>query len=122
MVANVCLTPATGTAERDAAHLLLDASAAAGSTVGGDKNFDVAAFVAAVRALAITPHVAQKAVGTASLSERGGPIGVSDKRGRFQRMALKYAQTSSAGAAASLCRGSRKPHVVLCEHRKEERL
>src|SRR5438552_3390338 len=57
--------PATGTAERDAAHLLLDASAPAGSTVGGDKNFDVAAFVAAVRALAITPHVAQKAVGTA---------------------------------------------------------
>jgi hypothetical protein len=35
------------------------------STVGGDKNFDVAAFVAAVRALAITPHVAQKAIGTA---------------------------------------------------------
>ena len=59
------MTPATGTAERDAAHLLLEASAPAGSTVGGDKNFDVAAFVAAVRALAITPHVAQKAVGTA---------------------------------------------------------
>ena len=65
LVANVCVTPATGTAERDAAHLLLEASAPAGSTVGGDKNFDVAAFVAAVRALAITPHVAQKAVGTA---------------------------------------------------------
>src|SRR5882672_1081125 len=65
LVANVCITPATGTAEREAAHLLLDASAPAGSTVGGDKNFDVAAFVAAVRALAITPHVAQKAVGTA---------------------------------------------------------
>jgi len=32
----------------------------AGSTVGGDKNFDVRSFVAAVRALAITPHVAQK--------------------------------------------------------------
>ena len=65
LVANVCVTAATGTAERDAAHVLLAASAPAGSTVGGDKNFDVAAFVAAVRALAITPHVAQKAVGTA---------------------------------------------------------
>lgn len=62
---NVCVTPATGTAERDAAHLLLETSAPAGSTVGGDKHFDVAAFVAAVRALAITPHVAQKAAGTA---------------------------------------------------------
>jgi transposase len=65
LVANVCVTPATGTAEREAAHLLLEATAPARSTVGGDKNFDVAAFVAAVRALAITPHVAQKAVGTA---------------------------------------------------------
>ena len=65
LVANVCATTATGTAERDAAQLLLDASAPPGSTVGGDKNFDVRAFVAAVRALEITPHVAQKAVGTA---------------------------------------------------------
>src|ERR1700730_7048161 len=60
LVANVCVTPATGTAEREAAHLLLDASAPPGSTVGGDKGFDVQTFVAAVRALAITPHVAQK--------------------------------------------------------------
>ena len=65
LVANVCATAATGTAERDAAQLLLDASAPPGSTVGGDKNFDVRAFVATVRALAITPHVAQKAIGTA---------------------------------------------------------
>jgi transposase len=60
LVANVCVTPATGTAEREAAHLLLNASAPPGSTVGGDKGFDVPTFVAAVRALAITPHVAQK--------------------------------------------------------------
>jgi transposase len=60
LVANVCVTAATGTAEREAAHLLLDASAPPGSTVGGDKGFDVPSFVAAVRALAITPHVAQK--------------------------------------------------------------
>jgi transposase len=60
LVANVCVTAATGTAEREAAAWLLDASAPAGSTVGGDKGFDVGGFVAAVRALAITPHVAQK--------------------------------------------------------------
>src|SRR5438067_362435 len=39
-----------GTAEREGAQLLLHASAPPGSTVGGDKNFDVRAFVAAVRA------------------------------------------------------------------------
>ena len=46
LVANVCVTPATGTAEREAALLLLGTSAPAGTTVGGDKNFDVASFVA----------------------------------------------------------------------------
>jgi transposase len=61
LIANVCATAATGTAERDAALTLLEASARPGSTVGGDKNFDVRSFVTAVRALGITPHVAQKA-------------------------------------------------------------
>src|SRR5262249_19698512 len=65
LVANVCTTAATGTAERDAARLFLEFTASAGSTVGGDKNFDVPAFVAALRDLHITPHVAQKAKGTA---------------------------------------------------------
>jgi transposase len=65
LVANVCTTAATGTAERDAAHVLLDASAPPGSTVGGDKGFDVPSFVAGVRALGITPHVAQKVTGSA---------------------------------------------------------
>lgn len=60
LVANVCGTAATGTAERDAAVVLLTPEDRA-KTVGGDKNFDVASFVAAVREMAITPHVAQKA-------------------------------------------------------------
>jgi transposase len=59
LVANVCATAATGTAERDAALVLLTPEDRA-KTVGGDKNFDVASFVAAVRERAITPHVAQK--------------------------------------------------------------
>ena len=42
LVANVCATHATGTAERDAAVLLLEASASPGSTVGADKGYDVA--------------------------------------------------------------------------------
>ena len=36
LVANVCATAATGTAERDAARLLLEASAPPGSTIGTD--------------------------------------------------------------------------------------
>jgi transposase len=64
LVANVCATAATGTAERDAALELLKPARRA-KTVAGDKNYDVAAFVAEVRDLEITPHVAQKVSGSA---------------------------------------------------------
>lgn len=60
LVTNVCVTDATGTAEREAAAMLLEVSASPGSTVGADKAFDVRSFVATVRALDITPHIAQK--------------------------------------------------------------
>jgi IS5 family transposase len=66
LVANVCVTPATGTAEREAATILLEASAPPGSTVGADKGYDVASFVAEVRGLDVTPHGAQKARWSAS--------------------------------------------------------
>ena len=52
-------THATGTAEREAAALLLEASAPPGSTVGAARG-DVASFVADVRIRDVTPHVAQK--------------------------------------------------------------
>ena len=58
LVANVCATHATGTAERDAAVLLLEASASPGSTVGADKGYDVARFVADVRVQDVTPQSA----------------------------------------------------------------
>src|SRR5688572_20781765 len=59
LVANVCVTAATGVAEREAALLLLGEAPHA-ATVGGDKGFDVRSFVDGVRALGVTPHVAQK--------------------------------------------------------------
>jgi transposase len=60
LVANAGATAATGTAERDAALWLLGARARRGGTVGGDKGDDVRAFVAGVRALGVTPHVAPR--------------------------------------------------------------
>jgi transposase len=63
-VANVCVTPATGRAEWEAAELML-AAAPRARTVGADKKFDVPRFVRAVRALGITPHVAPLAKGSA---------------------------------------------------------
>jgi transposase len=60
LVANVCVTHATGTAEREAALLMAKVSIGPRGTLGGDKNYDAAALVRDLRILAITPHVAQK--------------------------------------------------------------
>ena len=50
LVANVGVTAATGTAERETALWLLAAGVPPGSTVGADKGYDVASFVRDVRA------------------------------------------------------------------------
>ncbi|MEA2913432.1 MAG: hypothetical protein QOJ15_5513 [Bradyrhizobium sp.] len=54
------VTHATGTAEREAALAMLDdyRSGERRITVGGDKAYDVADFVAALRQRSITPHIA----------------------------------------------------------------
>jgi transposase len=54
------LTQATGTAEREAALSLLAAHARRRrATVGADKAYDTAGFVSGLRAIGVTPHVAQ---------------------------------------------------------------
>ena len=60
LIVNACATAATGTAEREAAEIMLSRGRQRG-TLGADKNYDVASFVSAVRAAGLTPHVAQKA-------------------------------------------------------------
>ena len=60
LVVGACLTQATGTAEPEAALTMLKAlPEAAHKTVGADKAYDTAAFVANSRAIGVTPHVAQ---------------------------------------------------------------
>ncbi len=60
LVVHATVTPATGMAERDAAIALIDAQASTRRiTLGGDRNYDPAAFVAALRESHVTPHVAQ---------------------------------------------------------------
>jgi transposase len=60
LVVQTTVTPATGTAERDAALALVDAQAPTRRiTLGGDKNYDTQAFVQDLRTRQVTPHVAQ---------------------------------------------------------------
>ena len=60
------LTSATGTAEREAAlDMAFDIDGLHRVTVGADKGYDTRDFVSGLRALTITPHVAQRAKGSA---------------------------------------------------------
>jgi len=61
------LTQATGTAEREAALDMLERLPGVHQvTVGGDKHYDTADFVAECREMHVTPHVAQNTSGRRS--------------------------------------------------------
>ena len=94
LVANVCVTAATGTAEREAALLLLTTVPDA-TTVGGDKNFDVPSFVAAVRAQGITPHVAQKVARSAidGRTTRHASYAISQQRRKLVEQVFGWMKT-----------------------------
>jgi transposase len=60
LIVDALVTAATGTAEREAALLMLGELPDGGRvTVGGDKNYDTKDFVHTSREMGVTPHVAQ---------------------------------------------------------------
>jgi len=59
LVVDARLTEANGTAERSTALEMIADNARPGCTVGGDKNYDTADFVAGCRNRGCTPHVSQ---------------------------------------------------------------
>jgi Transposase DDE domain len=66
-----CVSEANGTAERDVAQAMVaDLPGRHPITVGGDKGFDTAGFVAALRRLAATPHLAQNTTNRRSAIDR----------------------------------------------------
>jgi transposase len=61
LVTDVEVLPATGTAERDAALMMIESIPGDGRvTIAGDKGYDAKEFVAECRKMNATPHVAQK--------------------------------------------------------------
>jgi transposase len=75
LVVQTRLTQATGTAEREAALEMVKEQRKQKHgrlTLGGDKNYDVAEHVAALRQLNVTPHVAQNTArrGGSAIDER----------------------------------------------------
>jgi transposase len=59
LIVDARVTEANGTAERETALDMIEDNARPGSTVGGDKNYDTADFVAGCRERGCTPHVSQ---------------------------------------------------------------
>jgi hypothetical protein len=60
LIVDCHVTQATGTGERDGAKdMAADLSGAHQKTIGADKNYDTTGFVAEMRWLGVTPHVAQ---------------------------------------------------------------
>jgi Transposase DDE domain len=59
LIVDARLTEANGTAEREAALDMIKDNVSPGSTIGADKNYDPADFVARCRKQGCVPHVAQ---------------------------------------------------------------
>jgi len=68
LILDVHVSQATGAAERDAALVMLDRRRTTGrrATLGADKGYDTRAFVRALRARRVTPHVTQNTSGRRS--------------------------------------------------------
>jgi transposase len=71
LIVDATLTQATGTAEREAALAMMGRQRGRHRvTLGADKAYDVAAFVADLRGLNVTPHVARNTSGRRSAIDR----------------------------------------------------
>jgi len=71
LIVDAMLTPASGTAERDAAETMLGRQTGRHRvTLGADKGYDAASFVAALRDLNVTPHIAQNTTRRSAIDRR----------------------------------------------------
>jgi len=59
LIVNTCVLPADGYGERDAALIMAETVPGGRITLGMDKGYDYPDFIAELRQMAVTPHVAQ---------------------------------------------------------------
>ena len=71
LIVDALLTPASGTAERAAALAMLGRQTGRHrATLGADKGYDAADFVVDLRALNVTPHIAQNSSRRSAINRR----------------------------------------------------
>jgi transposase len=112
LVVAAAVTKATGTAEREAAIEMVGALEGSHRiTVGGDKAYDTADFVADMRELGVTPHVAQNTNGRRSAIDgrttRHRGYGVSQKKRKRIEEVFGWIK-SSAGFRKTRHRGTER--------------
>jgi transposase len=98
LVVETGFTQATGTAEREEAKAMIERHSPGSArrlTVGADKAYDTAGFVADLRAMCVTPHVAQKAKGSAidARTTRHPGYAVSIRRRKLVEEPFGWAKT-----------------------------
>jgi transposase len=113
LVVQADATAASGTAEREAALAMIDRQAPSTSnrlTLGADKAYDARGFVADLRQICVTPHVAQKARSSAidGRTTRHAGYAVSQRKRKLVEEAFGWGKTI-AGLAKVKVRGL--PHV-----------
>ena len=94
--------PATGTAEREAALGLVGELPQGRATVGGDKGYNQRPFVAGVRALGKTPHVAAKAAGNAIDGRTTGRPGYAVSQRKRKRIEEVFGWMKTVGLLRKL--------------------
>ena len=109
LVVQADATQATGKAEREAALTMIDRHAPGTTnqlTLGADKAYDASAFVADLRQMCVTPHVAQKARSSAidGRTTRHAGYGVSQRKRKLVEEVFGWGKTI-AGLAKVKVRG-----------------
>jgi len=97
LIVDAHVTPADGYGERDAALWMVDARPGRRLTLGMDKGYDYPAFIATLRQMAITPHVAQNttnrrsAIDARTTRHRG--YGLSQQKRKLVEQAFGWIKT-----------------------------
>lgn len=119
LVVQTEMTQATGTAEREAAKLMIgahDPGSERRITVGADKGYDTADFVADLRAMCVTPHVAQNNKGRASAIDarttRHPGYAISQKKRKLVEEPFGWGKTIG-GLARPMRRGTPRMGFVF---------
>ena len=119
LVVQTEMTQATGKAEREAAKLMIEAHDPGSErriTVGADKGYDTADFVADLRAMCVTPHVAQNNKGRASAIDarttRHPGYAISQKKRKLVEEPFGWGKTIG-GLARPMRRGTQHMGFVF---------